>query len=90
MGEDQKKADYTPEQIKEMKDNMMKHWESEIPFLQKQKEYETLVTELEELRLRQVYAMRKTADIIAPPPTDTPESKDNMQVAKERKLKPTL
>lgn len=43
-------------------------YETQIPFLKVQKEYETLVTELEELELRRLIARVKAAQIMAPPP----------------------
>lgn len=69
MNQEEKK-EYTPEEVKAIKESMMKQWESEIPFLQKQKEYQTLVTEIDELQMRSAYAMRKTADIMAPSPEE--------------------
>jgi hypothetical protein len=49
-------------------------YETQIPFLKIQKEYETLVTELEELELRRLIARVKAAQIMAPPPQE--EEKD--------------
>lgn len=75
--------EYTPEQVKEIKSKMLAKWEDELPFLQKQLEYERVITELDELQMRRAYAMRKTADILAAPP----DQQEDIVPKHERKLR---
>lgn len=46
---------------------------SQIPFLEQQKVYQTLVVELEELDVRRARAAMAMAQIMAPPPKQAPE-----------------
>ena len=78
----QEEEKYTLEQIKEIKEKMISKWESDLPFLTKQLEYERVITELDELQMRRAYAKRKLADIMAAPP-----DQDDIVPKHERKLK---
>lgn len=69
-----------------MRENALKGWEEQIPFLLKQKEYQTLVTEIDELQLRSVHAQVRMANLMAPPPEETGKS-DNVVPMHEKKLK---
>jgi hypothetical protein len=44
------------------------YYSNQIPFLKTQLEYQTLVTELEELDVRRAMAMVRMSQIMAPPP----------------------
>ncbi len=66
----EEEKEYTPQEIEQLKKDQMTYMESQLPFLQKKKEYDTLVTELEELEMRRVYAMVKTANLKAPAPEE--------------------
>lgn len=79
----QEEREYTPEEIKTIKEGMLKRWEEEIPFLQKKVEYERLITELDELYMRRVYAMQKAGDILS---QKLPQD-DNIVPKHERKLR---
>jgi len=72
------------EQLAERQKEIHEYYTSQVPFLQVQKEYETLITELEELELRRMMARMRMAQIMAPAPDET-ESDD--ESAKPRSLK---
>jgi hypothetical protein len=72
------------EQLTERQKEIHEYYTSQVPFLQVQKEYETLITELEELELRRMMARMRMAQIMAPAPDET-ESDD--EPAKPRSLK---
>jgi hypothetical protein len=59
------------EQLLERQKEIHEYYTSQIPFLQTQKEYETLVTELEELELRRMMARMRMAQIMAPAPEES-------------------
>lgn len=77
-------AELSKEQLTERQKEIHEYYVSQIPFLQTQKEYETLITELEELELRRMMARVRMAQIMAPPPNE-PESEDEPK--KPRSLK---
>jgi len=51
---EESKVPPTVEQIAEMKKNMEAHWDSQMPFLEKQAQYEKLIMEIEEYRLKRI------------------------------------
>ncbi len=71
----------TPEEIEQIKIERTTYWESMIPFLTKQAEYERLVTELEELHMRKIFAQVKVANMVADPPQ--PEGEPKMRALKK-------
>ena len=86
----------TAEQIKQRKSDLMDFWTNEIPFMEKQKQYQQLATELEELRARYVRAQIMIAQALAPAPEQAPEDLPDGAIPanapptespKERKLK---
>ena len=80
---------YTPEQIAEMRSNMIKHYQSEIKFLKVQAEFEKLQADVEEHRARRYSAMAHQASLFGDPEQE-PEAKPATEpkAKKERKLKP--
>jgi len=70
MAEEQAKRQMTPEEMKQRKLEMDLFFKEEIPFLEEQTKYETLVTGIEELRARRVRAQQMIASALAPPPPD--------------------
>jgi hypothetical protein len=77
-------SELSKEQLAERQREIHEYYTSQIPFLQTQKEYETLITELEELELRRMMARMRMAQIMAPAP-DEDESEDEPK--KPRSLK---
>jgi len=76
-------------EIKEMRDRMLAHYDEEIPMLQKQLEYEKLVSDIEEARLKRVTMTMRIAQIMAGPPQqqETPPAKPEEEKKQERQLK---
>jgi hypothetical protein len=77
-------SELSKEQLTERQKEIHEYYITQLPFLQTQKEYETLITELEELELRRMMARMRMAQIMAPAP-DEPESED--EPTKPRSLK---
>jgi hypothetical protein len=78
-------AELSKEQLSERQKEIHEYYTSQVPFLEAQKQYETLITELEELELRRMMARMRMAQLMAPPP-DESESEDET-VKKPRSLK---
>jgi len=79
---------FTPEQIEEKKAELMAFYSEQIEVLQLQKDYETLATEIEELRARRLMAQMRQAQIIAPAPDeDAPETAEETAEIKKRVLR---
>lgn len=81
---------FTPEQIEEKKAELMSFYKEQIEVLQLQKDYETLATEIEELRARRLVAQMRQAQIMAPAPQegdDAPETPEETAEIKKRVLR---
>jgi hypothetical protein len=79
---------FTPEQIEEKKAELMAFYREQIEVLQLQKDYETLATEIEELRTRRLMAQVRQAQIVAPgPDEDGPETSEESAEIKKRVLR---
>jgi hypothetical protein len=78
----------SPEEIKAFRENQHKHYKEQLPFLKTTLEYESLIANIEEARLK-YYTMRmRIAQLLAPPPPEEPEAETEAPVEKkERKLK---
>lgn len=61
----QEERKYTPEEIKKMRDNMIKHYKGEITVLKTQAEYEKLLADIEESKARRYHAMATQAQLFA-------------------------
>ena len=77
---------FTPEQLEEKKVELMAFYKEQIEVLDLQKSYETLATEIEELRARRVMAQVRIAQMIAPPKEETEDPEEELQI-KERTLR---
>lgn len=65
----------TQEELQARKAELKAHFEKEIPFLETQLKYETLMADIEEQRARRTYSMVKMAQMMAGPseePTEEP------------------
>lgn len=88
----QEEKELTPEQMKAYKDNHHKYYKEQMPFLKTTLEYEKLIADIEEARLK-YYTMRmRIAQLLAPPmpePDQEPASEESAPEAprKERKLR---
>ena len=65
----------TQEEYELKKIEMLQHFNKEIEFLKVQKEYESLITDIEDLRLRRALMQQKLASVFAPAPEETEEPK---------------
>lgn len=79
---------FTDEEIAEKKEELMAFYKEQIEVLQLQKDYETLATEIEELRTRRLMAQVRQAQIVAPgPDEDGPETPEESAEIKKRVLR---
>ena len=76
----------TPEEIAEMRERMLEYYENQIPFLTKQKEYETLLSEIEIARARRVEASIRIAQMTMGPQEEE-EALQQTEEPKKRTLK---
>ena len=71
MSEDQnqygEEQEFSPEEIQQQKEELMEFYKSPLPQLEAQFEYETMIADIEEARLRRVMAQARIAQILAPP-----------------------
>lgn len=63
----------TPEEIKAHQEKLKAYYKEQIAYLKIEHEYQTHVTEIEELRARYIRAQIMIANAMAPPPPETPE-----------------
>jgi hypothetical protein len=78
-------TEVTKDQLIERQKEINEYYVSQVPFLEAQKQYETLVTELEELELRRMMCRVRMAQLMAPAPEES-EPTDNAPT-KPRSLK---
>jgi hypothetical protein len=82
----------TQEEIQEMRERMQSYYENQIPFLQKQKEYEMLLADIEQARARRIEMTIRIAQMTMGPQEEMEEGSDSdidEKPKKERKLKKT-
>ena len=60
-----KQQKYTAEEMKKMRDDMIKHYKGEITFLKVQADYENLLANVEESKARRYMAMAQVAQLFA-------------------------
>ena len=65
-------SEITPEEYESRKTEMMLHFQKEMEFLKVQKEYETLISDIDEQRLRRALIQQKLASVYAPAPEEEP------------------
>jgi len=63
-------SEITPEEYESRKTEMMLHFQKEMEFLKVQKEYETLISDIDEQRLRRALIQQKLASVYAPAPEE--------------------
>ncbi len=76
-------SEITPEEYEARKVEMMEHFQKEMEFLKVQKEYETLISDIDEQRLRRALIQQKLASVYAP----APEEEEVEEEPKTRSLK---
>lgn len=76
----------SPEELIAKKEEMLKFYKDSMPYLQAQFDYEELLSQIDEMRLKRTQIQMAYAQMMAPP-----EEEDSMpqpeKTSKERKLK---
>ena len=85
--EPQVEKEPTPEEIAEMRERMQVYYDNQIPFLQKQKEYETLLADIEMARARRIEMTIRIAQMTMGPSEDPSDEQPNAEERKPRTLK---
>lgn len=90
----QQDREMTPEELKAYKDNQHKYYKEQIPFLKTTLEYEKLIADIEEARLKYFTMRMRIGHLLAPPAPEReqPENSDventpEAPIRRERKLK---
>lgn len=78
-------TEFTEAEIQEKKAEMLAFFKEQTEILTAQKEYETVLTELDELRARRALANMRVAQIMAPAPSQ--ENEEVEEAPKSRSLK---
>ena len=73
----EKEPQLTQEQIEDNKQKLMEYYEKNIPFLKLQKEYEELITNIQESKTRRLIAQLQFAQIVAP--QEEPEKEESKE-----------
>lgn len=77
----------TEQELQEYRENMKKFYDSQIPMLKKQKEYEMLLADIEEARAKRVTMNMRIAQIMAGPPEEpTPEQMAEAQARMQQAM----
>jgi succinate dehydrogenase/fumarate reductase flavoprotein subunit len=80
----------TPEEIAEMRERMQAYYDNQIPFLTKQKEYETLLADIEQARARRIEMTIRIAQMTMGPQNEEPDDMDLEKEVEESPKKRTL
>jgi hypothetical protein len=75
----------TPEQLTEYRNNMLQYYKNETPLLEAQLDYERLVADIEEARVKALTMVIRQAQLKAGPPKEAPITPSPER--QERKLK---
>lgn len=72
---------YSPEEIKKMRQNMMSYYKDQIALLKLQSQYEVLLADIEEARAKKLAMQIRQAQMMAGPPEEefTEEEQEEMQ-----------
>ena len=85
----------SPEELVAKKEEMLKFYKESMPYLQAQFDYEELLSQIDEMRLKRTHIQMQYAQMMAPPEED-PTDEEMMRaaeppmpkpVSKKRKLK---
>ena len=72
--QDKPRTELTPEQIKEYRKIRLSYYNEEMPMLKQQLAYETVVTDIEEQRLKRMSYIMKMAQMSTPPEVEKEEA----------------
>ena len=78
-------SEITPEEYETRKVEMIEHFQKEMEFLKVQKEYETLISDIDEQRLRRALMQQKLASVYAPAPEEEVDEEPIARPLKKQK-----
>jgi len=85
MSEPTERSPLSPEKIKDRRAKLVSFYKEQVLFLKHQRDYEAIITELDELAMRRMVAQMRMAQMQAPPPPDQDEN-SNQQDENEGKM----
>lgn len=96
--EKKERSKLTPEELERRKTELTKYYKEESEFLKLQLEYETLLANIEDTRLRRMVAIMRQAQIAAGPPEESGEEpgdasqerKESIQHGEETQKEPII
>ena len=83
----------SPEELTAKKEEMLQFYKESMPYLEAQLNYEKMLSEIDEMRLKRTHIQMQYAQMMAPPEKESPMSNPPMQgpmpksTPKKRKLK---
>ena len=78
----------SPEELVAKKEEMLKFYKDSMPYLQAQFDYEELLSQIDEMRLKRTQIQMTYAQMMAPPEEEPmPKEEPVRESAKKRKLK---
>jgi hypothetical protein len=83
MNTESMSPEISQEEYEARKTEMLQYYKKEMEFLNVQKEYETLISDIDEQRLRRALIQQKLASVYAP----APEEEEIEEESKPRSLK---
>jgi hypothetical protein len=79
----------TEAELKAYREKMIQYYKEQIPLLKSQKEYETLLADIEEARAKRVTMTMRIAQIMAGPPQPKEEERPNPPDPASEEERPT-
>tara|TARA_R100001509_G_C4749751_1_gene175979 strand:- start:332 stop:598 length:267 start_codon:yes stop_codon:yes gene_type:complete len=77
----------SPEELKQKKEEMLQFYKESMPYLDAQLEYETRLSEIDEMRLKRTQIQMAYAQMMAPPEDDEAPMPPEPAPKKKRTLK---
>ena len=77
----------SPEELASKKEEMLKFYKDSMPYLQAQFDYEELLSQIDEMRLKRTQIQMAYAQMMAPPEEDDDTMPQPEKSSKKRKLK---
>ncbi len=77
----------SPEELKAKKEEMLQFYKESMPYLEAQLNYETKLSEIDEMRLKRTQIQMAYAQMMAPPEDDTIPQPPESAPKKKRTLK---
>ena len=79
----------SPEELAAKKEEMLQFYKESMPYLEAQLDYETRLSEIDEMRLKRTHIQMQYAQIMTPPEEENMSAEGQMpnEMPKKRKLK---